>query len=352
MKALRARSLGAWLGVLALLLLCSMTAGVALGSVNVPPLVVWRVVLGELFGSSSSPADISVQQHQIVWLVRAPRVLMAALVGAGLATVGVVMQAMVRNPLADPYMLGVSSGASVGAVSVLAWGSFAFAGVYAISAGAFVGALIATMAVYWLARGRARVQQSTRLILSGVAVGYFFTGLTSLITLTSGQRDLAGALMTWTLGSLAGTQWSHLSLPALVLLAGMVWLALQTQALNALMMGDETAATLGVNTHALRRTLFVVVSLLTGVMVAASGAIGFVGLVVPHVARMLVGSDHRRVLPVAAVMGALFLVVVDLLARVLFSPMDVPVGVITALIGGPFFVWLLMRQTPARKELQ
>ena len=348
---MRKRPLGTWLGVLTLLLLVAMTAGVALGSVNVPPLVVWRIVLHEVFGVSSM-TDSSVQQHQIVWFVRAPRVFMAVLVGAGLATVGVVMQAMVRNPLADPYMLGVSSGASVGAVSVLAWGSFALAGVYAISAGAFVGALLATTAVYWLARGNpnARVQQSTRLILSGVAVGYFLTGLTSLITLTSGQRDLAGALMTWTLGSLAGTQWSSLALPAIVLLVGIVWLLLQTQSLNALMTGDETAATLGVNTHALRRALFVVVSLLTGVMVAASGAIGFVGLVVPHVARMLVGSDHARVLPLAALMGALFLVVVDLLARVLFSPMEVPAGVITALIGGPFFVWMLMRQSRVAGE--
>ena len=146
---MRKRPLGTWLGVLALLLLVAMTAGVALGSVNVPPLVVWRIVLHEVFGVSSM-TDSSVQQHQIVWFVRAPRVFMAVLVGAGLATVGVVMQAMVRNPLADPYMLGVSSGASVGAVSVLAWGSFALAGVYAISAGAFVGALLATTAVYWL----------------------------------------------------------------------------------------------------------------------------------------------------------------------------------------------------------
>ncbi|QNP47790.1 FecCD family ABC transporter permease [Diaphorobacter aerolatus] len=340
---------GIWLGLLTLLLVVAITAGVALGSVKVAPASVWRIVVHELFGLLPT-SGLGVQQHQIVWQVRAPRVAMALLAGAGLATVGVIMQAMVRNPLADPYMLGISSGASVGAVSVLAFGSFAAAGVYAISVGAFVGALGATTAVYWLARTRTGAQPATRLILSGVAIGYFLTGLTSLITLTSGQRDLAGALMTWTLGSLAGTQWDTLALPAVTLGLGIAWLLSQSASLNALMTGDETATTLGVNTQALRRRLFVVISLLTGVMVAASGAFGFVGLVVPHVTRMLVGSDHRRVLPLAALLGSAFLVLVDLLARVLFAPMEVPVGVITALIGGPFFVWMLARQSRGARK--
>ena len=342
---MRKRPLGTWLGVLALLLLVAMTAGVALGSVNVPPLVVWRIVLGDLLGElfgMSSTADFSVQQHQIVWLVRAPRVLMAVLVGAGLATVGVVMQAMVRNPLADPYMLGVSSGASVGAVSVLAWGVFATVGLYAVAAGAFIGALVATVLVYLLALQGGRIP-SARLILSGVAVGYMLTGLTSLVTLTAGQRDLANALLTWLLGSLAGTQWQALGLPAGMVLVGMLWLLAQARPLNALLAGDEAAATLGVAAERLRRQLFVVVSLLTGTMVAVSGAIGFVGLVIPHVTRILVGSDHRRVLPVAALMGAVILVLVDGAARTWFAPMEIPVGVITAFVGGPFFIAMLWR---------
>ena len=350
---MRKRPLGTWLGVLALLLLVAMTAGVALGSVNVPPLVVWRIVLGDLLGEPfgmSSTADFSVQQHQIVWLVRAPRVLMAVLVGAGLATVGVVMQAMVRNPLADPYMLGVSSGASVGAVSVLALGAFALAGsagVGAITLGAFAGALLATVAVYLLAHQRGRIGP-TRLILSGVAVAYTLTGVTSLITMTSGQRDLANALMTWTLGSFASTQWRTLLWPSVLLLAGMVVLWLHGRELNALVTGEDSATTLGVDTQRLRRKLFVLVSLLTGSMVAVSGAIGFVGLVVPHVARMLVGGEHRQLLPLCALLGAIFLVAVDLLARTLFAPMEIPVGVVTSLIGGPFFIWMLLRN--AREE--
>ena len=276
-----------------------------------------------------------------------PRVLLAALVGAGLAMVGLSMQALVGNPLADPYLLGVSSGASVGAVSVLTLGAFAlagFAGAGAITLGAFAGALLATVLVYFLARQRGRIWP-TRLILSGVAVAYTLSGVTSLITMTSGQRDLANALMTWTLGSFASTQWHTLLWPSVLLLLGMAVLWLHGRELNALVTGDESATTLGVDTQALRRKLFVLVSLLTGSMVAVSGAIGFVGLVVPHVARMLVGGEHRQLLPLCALLGAIFMVAVDLLARTLFAPMEIPVGVVTSLIGGPFFIWMLLRNT-------
>ena len=331
-----------WLVLLIVGLIAAVTLAVSLGSVSLDVSVVWRIVSAQFSGQPLE--SVPMQQQQIVWLLRLPRVLMAALVGGGLATVGVVMQAMVRNPLADPYMLGVSSGASVGAVSVLAYGTFAFAGLYAITVGAFLGALAATVAVYALARDRGRLH-ATRLILSGVAIAYFLMGLTSLITLTAGQRDLANAVLTWTMGSLAGSQWRDLGLPAGVLLAGILWLCLQARALNALLAGDQTAQTLGVPVAALRRRLFVVVSLVTGTMVAVSGAIGFVGLVVPHIARMLVGAEHRRLLPVAALLGAIFLILVDLIARTLVAPMEVPVGVITALFGGPFFIWMLMRQS-------
>jgi len=340
----------AWLLTLSALLLLAVLASVAWGSAQLDVAQVWAIVRGQVLqriGVVVTP-DWPVQHFQIVWMIRLPRVLMAMLVGAGLALVGVVMQAVVRNPLADPYMLGVSSGASVGAVSVLAWGVFAAAGLYAIAAGAFIGALAATVLVYLLAQQGGRIPPA-RLILSGVAVGYMLMGVTSLIVITSGQRDLASALMTWTMGSLASTQWTALGLPAAVLLAGMALLLAQARQLNALLAGDETAATLGVAAEGLRRQLFVVVSLLTGVMVAVSGAIGFVGLVIPHITRMLVGCEHRRVLPVSALLGALFLVLVDGAARTWFAPMEIPVGVITAFIGGPFFIAMLWRRA-AREE--
>lgn len=335
-----------WLALLLALLAASLTLAITLGPVRIGAGQAWHIAAHELarqLGVALSPGDWSLSQQQIVWRVRMPRVLLAALAGSGLALVGVAMQAMVRNPLADPYLLGVSSGASVGAVLVLALGAFAFAGELALPLGAFGGALIACAAVYLLAMSGGRLLAS-RLILGGVAIAYCLGGLTSLITLTAGQRELANAVLTWTLGSLAGTRWNELGLPALVLVLGTAWLLLQARALNALLAGDETANTLGVDTTRLRRSLFVLVSLLTGVMVAVSGAIGFIGLMVPHFTRMLVGTEHRRVLPVAALSGAIFLVWVDAGARIAFAPTELPVGIITSLIGGPFFVWMLYRR--------
>lgn len=337
-----------WCLALAALLLLAMTLAITWGTVTIPAATVWGIAgqqLLQALGAEPPPTSPWIVQHQqIVWMIRMPRVLLAALVGAGLAVVGVVMQAMVRNALADPYLLGVSSGASVGAVSVLAFGAFMFAGPYALTLGAFAGALGATCIVYWLAHAHGRIH-ATRLILCGVAVGHVLLGVTSLITLTAAQRELAAAVLSWTLGSLAGTQWDALGPPTLVLLAAIAWLLLQARPLNALMSGEETAGTLGVDTHALRRWLFVVVSLVTGTMVAVSGSIGFVGLVVPHITRMLVGTNHRRVLPVAALGGAVFLVLADLLARTVFAPTEIPVGVVTSLVGGPFFIWMLLRHT-------
>lgn len=347
------RHLAAWLAGLALLLVLSLTLTVVLGPVRIAPSQVWHIVaheLGQRLGLEIAAGDWSVSQHQIVWRVRLPRVLLAALAGAGLAQVGVAMQAMVRNPLADPYLLGVSSGASVGAVSVLAYGSLAFAGALALPLGAFAGALGACVVVYALAHSGGRLLAS-RLLLGGVAIAYCLGGVTSLIVLTADQRDLANSVLTWTMGSLAGTRWDELGLPAALLLMGMGLLLVQARVLNALLSGEDTAATLGVDTTRTRRWLFVLVSMITGTLVALTGPIGFVGLMVPHIARMLVGTEHRRVLPVAALVGAIFLVWVDALSRIAFAPAELPVGVITSLAGGPFFVWMLYRRHAAQRLL-
>lgn len=340
-----------WLALLLALLAASLTLAITLGPVRIGAGQAWHIAAHELarqLGMAFSPGDWSLSQQQIVWRVRMPRVLLAALAGSGLALVGVAMQAMVRNPLADPYLLGVSSGASVGAVLVLALGALAFAGELALPLGAFGGALVACTAVYLLAMSGGRLLAS-RLILGGVAIAYCLGGLTSLIVMTSGQRDLANSVLVWTMGSLAGARWDDLGLPALLLLAGIALLLTQARTLNALLAGEETAATLGVDTTRTRRWMFVLVSLVTGVLVALTGPIGFVGLVVPHVARMLVGAEHRRVLPVSALAGAIFLVWVDVVSRVSFAPAELPVGVITALIGGPFFVGMLYQRRTAQR---
>ena len=350
--ALQRRQLALWLTALLAALLVSLTLAITLGPVRIAPQQAWLITaheIGSFLGMDLQPGDWSTAQFQIVWRVRMPRVLLAALVGAGLALVGVAMQAMVRNPLADPYLLGVSSGASVGAVSVLAFGALAFAGDLALPLGAFGGALTACVAVYFLAYANGRLL-ATRLILGGVAIAYCLGGVTSLIVLTADQRELANSILSWTLGSLAGTRWDELGLPAALLVVGAALLLTQARALNALLSGEESAATLGVDTTRTRRWLFVLVSLVTGVLVALTGPIGFVGLIVPHITRMLVGAEHRRVLPVAALVGAIFLVWVDVFSRIAFAPAEVPVGVITSLLGGPFFVWMLCRKN-ARERL-
>jgi len=345
-EQLRHLPLAATVPALVAALVLSLTLAVTIGPVDLSMLTVWQIAIAKLTGTTG---EWSAAQENIVWVLRVPRVLLAALVGAGLAAVGVAMQAVVRNPLADPYVLGISSGASVGAVLVLGTGALSFLGLYAVSAGAFAGAIVSFTLVFLIATAGGQLSP-LRLVLAGMACGYSLSGLTSLIVLTSENRELARTAMEWMLGSLGGAAWSDLGLPAAVLLAGTLWLTLSGRALNALLVGDDTARALGIDVGRLRVTLFIVLSLLTGTMVAVSGAIGFVGLVIPHIVRMLVGTDHRRVLPVSALVGAIFLVWVDVVARMAFAPIELPVGVITALLGGPFFVWMLVAQRWKSRE--
>ncbi|MBB6100022.1 iron complex transport system permease protein [Deinobacterium chartae] len=334
--AARRVRLAGWL--LPALLLLALTLSVMLGPVALEPGTVWGVVLHRL--GLLERGDWTAAQEGIVWSLRLPRALLAAVVGAGLAVAGCVMQALVRNPLADPYLLGVSSGASAGAVLALSGGALLTLGAYRVPLFAFAGALLSLGVVFALARSGGSLTP-TRLVLSGVAVAYLFSGLTSLLTLTAPDRELARSALAWTLGSLAGTRWQDLGLPALTVALCTVGLLGQARVLNALAFGDETATTLGVPVRVLRRALLAGVSLLAAVTVSVSGAVGFVGLMLPHMLRLLVGADHRRVLPLSALGGALFLVLVDLLARTAFAPTELPLGVITSLLGAPFFLWLL-----------
>ncbi len=330
--------LGLILLVLTAVLLISITLGISIGPVQIPFVDVWKIGMYKI--GFIEAGDWARSHENIVWLIRFPRVIMGVFVGAGLSVVGVTLQALVRNPLADPYLLGISSGASVGAVLVLGLGFLALAGIYAVSIGAFLGAMLAFVLVFAIAQQRGHVTPQ-RLILAGLAISYVFSGITSYITLTSDDRDLAGDVLSWTMGSLAHADWVDLTLPALVLVIGTIYLVLQSRKLNALIMGDETAATLGIDVMAFRRQLFVVSSLITGVMVAVAGAIGFIGLMIPHVVRLLTGSNHQRVLPISLFLGAIFLIWVDVFARTAFAPTELPVGVITSMLGGPFFLWLM-----------
>ena len=328
--------LGVILGILGAAVVLSVTLAVTIGPVFISPITVWQIIASHVLGLASG--DWTAGQDHIVWLIRLPRVLLAGVVGAGLAVVGVAMQATVRNPLADPYVLGTSSGASVGAVLVIMLGINFFAP-YSLSILAFVGAVGSFAIVFAVSQTGGRVSP-TRLILAGVATAYILTAITSLILFLGDERAVRSVLF-WMLGTLSGAEWNFLGLPAAALLLGIVVLVLKSRAMNALLAGEETAITLGVDTQSLRRQLLVLTALITGVMVAVSGAIGFVGLMMPHIVRLVVGSDHRIVLPASALTGAIFLIWVDVAARTVVQPQEIPVSVITALVGAPFFLWLL-----------
>ncbi|UUA05115.1 iron ABC transporter permease [Streptomyces sp. CRCS-T-1] len=326
--------------VLTALLVVSVTAGLAIGSVQVPPGQVWGILTHAL-GAGWTEPDWSGARETIVLDVRAPRVLLGVVTGAGLAVVGTALQALVRNPLAEPYLLGVSSGASLGAVSVIVFGVSVF-GPVSLSAAAFLGALGALLLVYATARTGGRIT-SVRLVLSGVAIAAVLTALLDLLLLTTDRGNEARAVLAWTLGGLGGVNWDTLWLPSLATLLGVGVLMVQSRNLNLLLAGEEAATTMGLDVARFRARMFVLVSLVTGVLVAAAGPIGFVGLMLPHIVRLFVGGDHRRVLPTAALGGAVFLVWADVAARTIAAPMEVPVGVLTALCGGPFFLWLMRR---------
>lgn len=319
----------------------SMVLGVAVGPIWIEPLDVFQVIGSHLGGGH--PSGIPATSDVIVWDVRVPRVLMAVAVGAGLAVCGAALQAMVRNMLADPYLLGINSGASSGAAATILFGLGLGMGEHALSVSAFLGALMASMLVFLVARAAGRVT-SVRLLLAGVAVGYALSALTSFLIFASGSAEGARSVMFWLLGSLSLSRWgAPLAALCLVVAATAVVLTLWGRRLDALAIGDETAHVLGVSPTRFRTQLLIVVSLCIGFVVAASGSIGFVGLVVPHLARRLVGAAHAWSIPAAALIGAIFLLWADLLSRMLLQPRELPIGIVTAMVGAPFLLYLIRR---------
>ncbi|WP_153723068.1 FecCD family ABC transporter permease [Sporosarcina cascadiensis] len=328
-------------GVLLAALIVSMTFAVMVGSVGITPSVIWEVLFSKI--GLSVEATASKAQSVIIWEIRLPRVILAAIVGAGLAISGAAIQALVRNPIADPYILGVSSGASVGATMVILLGAFSFLGSYALSFAAFLGAIFAVVIVFLLARVNGRTSV-IRLLLAGIAISMVFSAMTNFMLMTSKQQGGIQAVMHWMLGSLAGAKWSTIGIPFFIFLLVLILLLLNYRQLNALLLGEELATTLGINLDRFRIFIILVVSLLTGVVVASSGSIGFVGLIIPHLVRMIVGSNYKLLLPISALMGAVFLIWADMIARIAIAPEEMPIGIITAVCGGPFFIWMLRRR--------
>lgn len=336
-----ARSRGAAaLGGLLLALALAMLAGVALGAVPIAPGEVVGAIGRALAGGGSGLADAVIVE------LRLPRVVLAALVGASLALAGVLYQALFKNPLADPYILGVSSGAGLGATMVLATlGTSYAARAFGVPAGAFVGATLTIALVVRLASGKGRLDP-TSLLLSGVAVSYTLSALTSFVLVF--KRQSMSSVVFWMMGGLDGATWGHVGMLAGMFALGATVPVLFHRELDVMLLGDERAGQLGVSVERFKLLALASASLVVAGAVAVSGLIGFVGLMTPHMMRLLLGPRHRLLLPASVLAGAIVLVLADLLARLALAPVELPVGIVTALAGGPFFVWLLVRKERAR----
>ena len=324
-------------------LLLAVLAGVTIGETPIEPGVVLQVLANKLWaaGYPLDPID-----EGIVWNYRLTRALVAAACGAGLATCGVILQALLRNPLADPYLLGISAGASTGAVLVALLGLGA--GTVSLSVGAFAGAIAAFTLVLLLARVSGPASGTGQIILAGIAGSQLFNAITAFLITKSASSEQARGIMFWLLGNLSGVRWPSVGLAIPVTLAGLAVCLWHRRALDAFTFGADSAASLGISVRRVQFLLISCAALVTAVMVSIVGSIGFVGLVIPHAVRLLLGTGHARLLPVSALGGALFLIIADILSRTLIKGQVIPVGVVTALVGAPVFALILISRRNAR----
>ena len=341
---------------MALLILFLLLAAIAtiflatgLGPVSVAPDKVTKILLSKVPGIGNNIAVTWKQlDENIVLGLRLPRVFLGMVVGASLAVCGVTMQALVRNHLADPFILGVSSGATAFATLGMLFGVFAFLGQYSFPLSAFIGSAVTIVFVYVISRIKGRINM-TQLLLSGVVISMIMDGLTSIVKLSAPNALGLHNAEFWMSGSLAGAKWAYLRLPLIVLAICMAVLMINYRNLNLLLLGDESAGALGINVRRFQKLLVLIASLMAGVTISVSGKIGFVGLMVPHFTRLIVGSNHKKVLPVSALLGGILVVWVDVAARMIIAPEELPVGILTAVIGGPIFIWLLKRNTTGKQ---
>lgn len=333
---------GPWIAGLlaAIALFGSLSIAVSVGAVAVPLETVWGILINKI-APDTIAQDWSRGREAIVWDIRLPRAILACFVGAGLAMVGASLQAVTRNPLADPHLLGISAGGAFGAILALLHTGL-FLGLLTVPLLAFLGSLGATLIVLAVSQFAAATS-ADRLVLAGVAVSFIVMSAANVLIFL-GDPKATHTVVFWMLGGLGLAQWNQLVYPAAVLLLCGAYLWLKSGTLNAMTVGDETATTLGIPVARFRLTIFVIGALITGVMVAFSGIIGFVGLMIPHIVRLLVGGDYQRLLPISALCGAVFLVWADIIARTIMAPDDMPIGIVTGLIGGVFFVWILRRR--------
>ena len=333
-----------WAIALTIILIATIIGAIAIGSTYIEPGVVYKVLLNKLSNGNLFSGDMNVMFESIIWEIRFPRVILGAVCGAGLALCGVLMQCVTKNPIAEPYVLGISSGASAGAVAVIVLGGISSLGINTISAGAFVGSIVSGVLVFAIGTQMGRTTSTTRLVLTGMAISTIFGAITNLLIYAAENSNQAKNAIFWTVGSLGGAKWSVLLLPTIMLVIVLVISIFISKSLDILLLGDDSAIILGINVKFMKSVILILSTLLISTIVAVTGAIGFIGLVIPHICRTIAGSDHKKLIVLSSLIGAIFLIISDILARGLFPPIEIPIGIITALVGGPFFLYLICKK--------
>lgn len=330
--------------VLLSILIVSMIVAFCIGSVNIQMDWILKIVVNNILHYQYFTVEWPKSVESIIWDIRFPRVILSIIVGSGLSLCGIAMQAITKNSLADPYILGISSGASSGAVAAMLFGFLSFLSGYNVIAGAFIGSVVAIIIVFKFAMNKGQIG-SIQLVLSGIAVSSVFSAITNLIVFKTNDSDKVKSALFWMIGSLGGTKWSYIPYVGAVFIICSILLLILHNTFDILILGDATATTLGANIRILKATIIIICTLLTASIVSVSGVIGFVGLVIPHISRTFVGSKHSRLMPVSILLGGIFLIWADVCARVVVSPEELPIGVVTAFIGAPFFLWLLKKSS-------
>ena len=329
--------------VMVVILLISFLLAIRLGSVEMEFETILKVLANRLTGREIYEPTWRESTELIIWTIRTPRILTSFVVGAGLTLCGILMQVLTKNSLADPYVLGISQGASCGAVSVIMYGWLNILGGYGTMAGAFLGAVVSILLALRIATIRNKVT-ATQLVLAGIAVSALFGALTNLMIYhTKTGSDKVKTASYWMMGSLSGSSWEKLKYATIAFVVCFTLIMFLTRHLDVLMLGDDVAATVGVDTGKLKMWIIIISTLLTGIIVSVSGTIGFVGLTFPHITRSIVGTKHKRLVPASMLVGGSFLVIADILSRILVAPEELPIGVVSAFFGAPFFLYLIRK---------
>lgn len=327
---------------LAVLLVFSITAGTAFGSSYIKTGDVYKFIINKISGREIFIPSWKISAEAIIWEVRVPRVILSVISGGGLALCGVLMQCITKNPIADPYILGISSGASAGAVAVIVFGGTSL-GIATVAGGAFAGALLCGILVFIIGTQYGKSISTIRLILTGLAVSTIFSSVTNIFLYSAKNAGQVKSAVFWTMGSLGRAKWGGLFLPFAVLALVFVFSLMMSKSLDILILGDGSAKMLGVNIGFVKTSVILLSTFLISVLVSLTGAIGFIGLIVPHICRAFCGSGHKKLIIVSVLTGAVFLIWCDVLARVMFPPKEIPIGIITSIIGGPFFLFMIGR---------